>query len=242
MRSHRVLLVAQSPVLRYGIRGILDAHGIAGEVREEAAILDGVAASIERQPTLVIVQDALTGVNGTVGGRALREAAPRTGVIVLADVVDDDRLVLALRHGVDALLPSASDVPTLVATIARIDAGDVPIAADMLKRPALTSRMTSAIRHDAHAAATDGAESFSGVEIAVMDGIVRGASNRDIAAALRIGEQAVRTHAAAVLRKLGATDRLSALVAAARSGYVDLGAQMPFSSQSPRRAQLWSAA
>jgi DNA-binding NarL/FixJ family response regulator len=69
--------------------------------------------------------------------------------------------------------------------------------------------------------------SLSGREIAILDGVVRGLSNREIAAGLYVVEQTVKNHMTSLLRKLAAGDRTEAVVSAVRTGMIDLGAQLP---------------
>ncbi|HKG25089.1 MAG TPA: response regulator, partial [Thermomicrobiales bacterium] len=105
----RVLLVAQSPVLRIGIQGVIEAGEDFRIVAEAENGLQATAMAASHLPTLAIIQDALRGVSGVVVARAVRDVSPRTRIVVLTDEVDDERVVAAVVHGVDALLPAAID-------------------------------------------------------------------------------------------------------------------------------------
>src|SRR6476619_3981354 len=104
MRRHHVLIVSQSPVFRFGIGGVLEGANPDVQIIEASNALDAVAEAISGSPSLVIIQEALAGVSGIVAARALRERINVAPIIVLADEIDDERIVSAIGHGVDALL------------------------------------------------------------------------------------------------------------------------------------------
>jgi DNA-binding NarL/FixJ family response regulator len=220
----RMALVAQSPVLRIGIQGVLEADGRYRVVAEAENGLEAAAVASAYQPSAFVIQDALRGVSGVVVARAVREISPRTGILVLTDEVDDERIVAAVVHGVDALLPAAIDGPGLLAAVRRVIAGDRPLDELVLSRPEIAARVFA----EARAASTaDRSNALSGREIAILDGVVRGLSNREIAAGLYVVEQTVKNHMTSLLRKLSAGDRTEAVVSAVRTGMIDLGAQLP---------------
>src|SRR5690242_10827587 len=107
MAPVRVLLLAQSPVLRFGIQGILD-HAFAIErVAESDNALDAASIAQEFAPHLVVIQYALPGVNGMLAARMLRDLVPDARIAILSDFTDDADKVQAIRHGADALLSAA---------------------------------------------------------------------------------------------------------------------------------------
>ena len=123
----RVLLVAQSPVLRIGIQGVIEAGEDFRVIAEADNGLQATAMAASHEPALEVIQDALRGVSGVVVARAVRDVSPRTRVAVLTDEVYDERIVAAVVHGVDALLPAAIDGGELVTALRRVCAGDRPL-------------------------------------------------------------------------------------------------------------------
>lgn len=225
--QERVLLVAQSPVLRIGIQMVLEARDDHRIVAEAENGLQATALAASHEPTLAVIQDALRGVSGVVVARAIRDVAPRTRLVVLTDEVDDERIVAAVVHGVDALLPSAIDGPGLLAELAGIRAGARPLDEIVLSRPDIAARVFDEARTVATGDPAVRSSALSGREIAILDGVVRGLSNREIAAGLFVVEQTVKNHMTSLLRKLSAGDRTEAVVSAVRTGMIDLGAQLP---------------
>jgi DNA-binding NarL/FixJ family response regulator len=220
----RMALVARSPVLRIGIQGVLETDGRYRIVAEAENGLEAAAVASAYQPTAYVIQDALRGVSGVVVARAVREISPRAGILVLTDEVDDERIVAAVVHGVDALLPAAIDGPGLLAAVRRVVAGGRPLDDLVLSRPEIAARVFAEARA---IPATGGSSALSGREIAILDGVVRGLSNREIADGLYVVEQTVKNHMTSLLRKLSAGDRTEAVVSAVRTGMIDLGPQIP---------------
>ena len=227
--QERVLLVAQSPVLRVGIQGVLETAGGFQVVAEAQNGLEAAACVATCEPSIVIIQDALRGVSGVAVARAVRELCSRARIVVLTDEVDDARIVAAVVHGADALLPAAVDAQGLITAIRCVAAGGRPLAELVLSRPDLAARVFAEAR--AVGVTTDGApvrpSMLSGREIAILDGVVRGLSNREIAERLYLVEQTVKNHMTTLLRKLSAGDRTEAVVSAVRTGMIDLDAQLP---------------
>ena len=224
--QERVLLVAQSPVLRIGLQGVLEAEGhlIVAEAQNG---LEATALAGSHQPTLAVIQDALRGVSGVVAARAVRDVAARTRIVVLTDEVDDERIVAAVVHGVDALLPSAIDGVGLIAAIGRVTAGERLLDELVLSHPQIAAKVFNEARTAATIGTSIRSSTLSGREIAILDGVVRGLSNREIASGLYVVEQTVKNHMTSLLRKLSAGDRTEAVVSAVRTGMIDLGAQLP---------------
>src|SRR5688572_17996367 len=137
----RVLLVAQSPVLRIGIQGVIEAGEDFRVIAEADNGLQATAMAASHQPTLAIIQDALRGVSGVVAARAVRDVSPRSRVVVLTDEVDDERIVAAVVHGVDSLLPAAIDSAGLVTALRRVRAGERPLEDLVLSRPEIAARV-----------------------------------------------------------------------------------------------------
>jgi DNA-binding NarL/FixJ family response regulator len=225
--EERVLLVAQSPVLRIGIQAVLEARKDYCIIAEAENGLQATALAASHEPTLAIIQDALRGVSGVVAGRAVHEVSHQTRVVVLTDEIDEERIVAAVVHGVDALLPAAIDGSELIAALGRLCAGERSLEELVLSRPEIAARVFDEARAVATGEAPIRSSALSGREIAILDGVVRGMSNREIAAGLFVVEQTVKNHMTSLLRKLSAGDRTEAVVSAVRTGMIDLGAQLP---------------
>jgi DNA-binding NarL/FixJ family response regulator len=235
MDGVRVLLLAQSPVLRFGIRGILDGVLDIGEVAEADNALDAAASAQAFDPDLIVIQYALPGVNGMLAARMLRDLVPRAKIAVLSDYLSDADIVLALRHGADALLSAAIEPASFTQTIGDLLAGRAVLTDYVLEQPALAARVFDAVRsagigedasYRSWALLTPG-------EIAILDGSVRGLSSREIGELTGIGEHAMKSLTTSLFAKLDATDRTTAIVAAVRTGLVQLNHHLPAQAPAP---------
>jgi len=225
--QERALLVAQSPVLRIGIQGVLEAGDDVRIIAEAENGLQATAFAEVQEPDLVIIQDALRGVSGVVVARAIRDVSPKTRIVVLTEDDSDTRIVAAIVHGVDSLLPAAIDGAGLIAALARLRAGDRPLDDLVMRRSDIAAKVFNAARNVASGDPSMRSSSLSGREIAILDGVVRGLSNREIALGLYVVEQTIKNHMTSLLRKMAAGDRTEAVVSAVRIGMIDLGAQLP---------------
>lgn len=229
MAPVRVLLLAQSPVLRFGIQGILD-HAFAIErVAESDNALDAASLAQEFDPQLVVIQYALPGVNGMLAARMLRDLVPNARIAILSDFTDDADKVQAIRHGADALLSAAIEPAAFTSTVAALLAGRSVLADHVLEQPALAARVFDAIREaETHQQRAGGPWAvLTPGEIALLDGSVRGLSVREVGEATGIGDHVLKSLVTSLYAKLDAIDRTTAIVAAVRTGLVQLSHHLP---------------
>jgi len=175
----------------------------------------GIAASgeelldhLEAWKPDVVLQDLLLpgGIHGIETTRRILERAPSTRVIALTASVDEARLMGALRAGAAGYVRKDAEPETLLAAVravARgrtyIDPAAAAIATDLSGSSDLTPRETDVLRQ-----------------------LALGRSNREIAAALEIGDETVKTHVGHLLSKLGVENRAQAMVQALKRGLVSL--------------------
>jgi DNA-binding NarL/FixJ family response regulator len=209
----QLLLLAQSPVLRIGLRGVLEQALPIASVVEANNALEAItipAGSTDRM--LTIIQDSLPGVTGVVAARVCRDRHPDSVILVLSERASVERSKTAIDFGANALLPAEIQPAQLVETINE----HFSRPADTRPSRSQSSRTGSVLRGD---------------EIAVLDGLVRGLSFHQMADVSLLGDQSVRASSDTLLRKLNAADRTTAVVAAIRNGLVDLSVQLPIQLQ-----------
>ncbi|QTX05388.1 response regulator [Agromyces archimandritae] len=206
----RVVIVDDQALVRTGIRTLL---GIAGidVVAEAADGIEGLAAIEAERPDVVLLDLRMPGLDG-IG--VLAELAARgdpTPVLVLTTFDDDELLVQALRHGARGYLLKDVTVERLTHAVDTLAAGGTLIS------PSVTDRLLRAIRAGA---ATDPppAEPLTSREVDVLRLMAEGYGNREIAGALHLAEGTVKNHVSAIIAKLGARDRTSAVLRALRDG------------------------
>ena len=211
-----VLIVDDHPVVRQGLRVLLEVHdGI--EVSGEAA--DGeqaLALAAEFAPDVILLDLKLPGMDGIAVLRELRAREVTARVLVLTSGNDPTQVSLALRSGASGFLYKDVDPDALVRAIRAVNDGNMllaPGAAGSLVPPGGGNGGWIPGRPPGWG----GLGALTAREREVLDQIARGLSNREIARVLHVSEKTVKTHVSSVLAKLGVQDRTQAALYAVRN-------------------------
>jgi DNA-binding NarL/FixJ family response regulator len=200
-----VLIVDDHPVVRQGLRALLEVQDdivVVGEAGDGRA---AVSLATSLSPDIVLLDLKLPGMDGLAVLQPLSAAGLR--VLVLTSATDPAAASQAVRAGAAGVVYKDIDPDALVRAIRSVHDGNVllaPGAAGSLVRGSAASTLTPRERE-------------------VLAGIAEGRSNREIARLLRVSEKTVKAHVSSVLAKLGVQDRTQAAVYAVRhdgnSGY-----------------------
>lgn len=210
----RVALVDDQQLVRAGFRMLVDSQDDM-EVVAEAGDGEQAIASLSDVAVDVILMDVR--MPGTDGLAATAALASRTNalIIVLTTFDLDEYVVSAIKAGASGYL--LKDVPPeeLLAAIRRVHAGDAVLAPSATRR--LLDRLAVSLPEP-----TDGVglEDLTDREREVLILMARGLSNHEICAELFLAEPTVKTHVGKILAKLGARDRVQAVVVAYETGLV----------------------
>ncbi|MDT0415010.1 response regulator transcription factor [Streptomyces sp. DSM 41982] len=210
----RVLLVDDEPLVRAGLRAVLEAQHdleVCGEAGDGAAVVPLVRAL---RPDVVAMDVRMPLMDGIGATRAvLAMAGPLPKILVVTTFENDAYVYDALRAGADGFLLKRARPAEIVHAVRVVAAGD------SLLFPAAVRRLAD--QHGGRAPAPF--PGLTGREGEVLRLMARGLSNAEIAARLVVGAETVKTHVSAVLAKLGARDRTQAVVLAYDSGFVAPG-------------------
>jgi DNA-binding NarL/FixJ family response regulator len=216
----RVLLVDDQELVRDGFSMILDAQPDIEVVATAGTGAEGVARAQEMHPDVVLMDVRMPGMDGIEATRRLRDGGfERLAILMLTTFDLDEYVYEALRAGASGFL--LKDVPraALVEAVRTVAAGDALLA------PTITRRLIERFVASPSPTAPPPSDlvDLSERERDVLLCLVRGRSNAEVAADLHVSEATVKTHVAAVLRKLGVRDRVQAVVWAYESGLVRPG-------------------
>ena len=210
----QVLIVDDDALMRAGLRSIFDAAEGIEVVGEAGDGREAIYLCRYRQPDLVLMDVRMPDLDGIAATRELLALHPELRVMVLTTFEQDDYIFGALAAGASGFLLKRTPPEELLAAVRTVAAGD------SLLSPSVTSRVISRM---AGAPAPDPErerrlEELTRREREVLVLIARGRSNGEIAAELVIEESTVKTHVKRVLRKLGARDRVQAVIFAYEAG------------------------
>jgi DNA-binding NarL/FixJ family response regulator len=212
-----VLIADDQALMRAGFRMILEAEPDLEVVGEAADGREAVAEAGRLRPDVVLMDVRMPEMDGIEATRRLLEANGDTKVVMLTTFDMDEYVYEALRAGASGFL--VKDVPPeqLVAGIRSVASGDTLVA------PSVTRRLIQEfVRRPPDAVRTRSPEldRLTEREVEVLRMIARGRSNAEIATEFFVSETTVKTHVAHVLAKVGARDRVQAVVFAYESGLV----------------------
>lgn len=200
----RLLVVDDHPVVRAGVVALLEREPDFEVVAEAADGETAVQLFAIHQPDVAILDLGLPGMSGVGAIVEIRRRFPAARIVVLTVFDGDEDIYRALEAGARAYLLKDTSREELAATVRAVAAG--------LRRipPAVAERL---------------AQRMSGSELTrreseILALIVAGRGNKQIGAALGIGEGTVKTHVNRLLAKLGVADRTEAAVTAIRRGLV----------------------
>lgn len=230
----RVLLVDDHAVMRAGFRMILDAAGI-DVVGEAATGVEAVAAASALVPDVICMDVQMPDMDGIEATRRIvADPAVSAAVVIVTTFDRDDYLFQALAAGASGFLLKNAGPEELVTAVRVAAAGDALLAPEVTRRVIERFTAGGAAPAAVHAEGTDqaivqpaAAPAASAVHVDLTDReaevlrlLARAQSNAEIAQQLYIGEATVKTHVSNVLQKLGARDRVAAVVYAHTHGLV----------------------
>ncbi len=221
----RILVVDDHTLFRRGLTALLARDPRLNVIGDAADAGQAQRKAQELQPDIILLDNHLPGVQGVDALPALMEAAPNARILMLTVSEDENDLDAALRGGASGYLLKTIEGDALTLAIQRAMQGDSVVAPEMMSK--LIAAYRGATKGEPVAveelAAPDSVTetaiaSLSPRELDVLRGIVRGASNKEIAREHGIAETTVKIHVQHVLRKLDVSSRVHAAVIASEHG------------------------
>ena len=215
----RVALVDDQAMVRQGLRMILEAEShltVVGEAGDGSDAIELVARS---RPDVVLMDVRMPKMDGIAACERICAAPAPPKVLMLTTFDLEDYVYSALRAGASGFLLKDAPAEQLVEAIDVVARGDAQLA------PQITRLLIAEIakRPQVGAANHPWVDTLTERETEVLRLMSRGLSNVEIAKDLFLGEATIKTHVGRVLAKLGARDRVRAVVMAYESGLVEPG-------------------
>jgi DNA-binding NarL/FixJ family response regulator len=206
----RILIADDHSVVRQGLRMFLSLDDELEVVGEAADGAEAVRLAHELKPDIVLMDVLMPVMDGITATNEIRQQLPDTEVIALTSVLEDASVVGAIKAGAIGYLLKDTQSDELRRMIKAAAAGQVQLS------PQAAARLVREVR------APDSPEALTERETDVLRLIAQGKANKEIAAALTIGEKTVKTHVSNILMKLGVQSRTQAALYAAQIGLVPI--------------------
>jgi DNA-binding NarL/FixJ family response regulator len=201
-----VLLVDDHSLVRKGFRRLLEDESGIRVVGEASDGHEAVEAMGALKPQVVVMDFSLPSMNGAVATRRIRELHPATEVLILSMHAELNYVRTCLEAGARGyLLKNALDLE-LVSAVRKVAAGEQVLDPRLGKL----------------ADATDAPPKLSTRELEVLQLIVHGKSNKEIAIVLELSEKTVSVHRANIMQALRMHNTAELVVYAIRSGLVSI--------------------
>jgi len=223
----RVLVVDDHPLVRAGLRALVDGEDGVQVVAEAADGERSLDVWREHRPDVVLMDLSMPGMGGVEATRRLVATDPDVRVVVLTSVPDATSVHEALAAGAVGYLLKDADPASVVSGVRAAAAGGAPLdprAARALlpgrgAAPAPAGQAQEARPEPAPPVAPVAPVAPVGREADVLRLIALGLANKQIGQRLGISERTVKAHAGSLFRRIGVTDRTSAALWARDHGY-----------------------
>jgi DNA-binding NarL/FixJ family response regulator len=202
----RILVVDDHHVVRQGLVALLNIIPDIEVVGEASDGLQAIDLHKILQPDITLMDLQLPNLGGVDAILKIRAADPAARFIVLTTFDGDEDIFRSLQAGAKAYLLKGMTVDELVSTIQAVHSGRTLISPAIAEK--LAERMST--------------QALTNRELKVLERIVAGRANKEIASDLQISEATVKSHINSLLGKLGVSDRTHAATVALQRGIVHL--------------------
>ncbi len=200
------MLVEDHAVVRQGLIALLSSARDIEIVGSASDGAEAVTAFATLQPDITLMDLQLPKIGGVEAITQIRATHPAAKFIVLTTFDGDEDIYRAMQAGAKAYLLKGMDIEELLATIRSVFEGKGRIPYAIAEK--LAERVSG--------------QQLTARELATLERIVAGRSNKEIGTDLNISEATVKSHINSLLAKLGADDRTQAAIIALQRGFVRL--------------------
>lgn len=217
MEAIRILIVDDHPLIRQGLKKVLELEEEISVVGEAANGEEALDLSRKLKPDVVLMDVNMPGMGGIEATARIRGDVPSTKVLILTIHDDDGYVMQTMRGGAAGYLLKDVEPRNLVDAIRIVHKGGSYI------HPTIAAKLMGEInRLSTGGKPPKAVQTLTRREIDVLRCLARGCSNRDIAGELFISEKTVKNHISSIFHKLNVTDRTQALIKGLKMNLVNL--------------------
>jgi DNA-binding NarL/FixJ family response regulator len=202
----RVLAVDDHPLLREGIAAMINSQPDMILVDEASNGADAIQKFRDHHPDVTLMDLRLPDISGIDAMIAIRTESPQARIVILTTFEGDVEIQRALEAGARGYLLKSMPPKELIEVVRQVHAGKKRVPAEVAAQ--LAEHISD--------------EALTPREVQVLHHVTGGNRNRDIAERLFISEETVKVHVKHIMEKLGASDRTQAIAIAVRRGIIRL--------------------
>ena len=229
----RLLIAEDHALVREGLRAMLASEADLAVVGEAENGREALEACRALEPDLVLMDVRMPEMDGLQATRAIKEARPRTSVLMVTTHRDPDYLLEAVRAGAAGYVLKESSKRELLDAVRKVLGGESPLAGDLAMQ--ILRRVAEKDTYQGHPPGEPLAEparcspvappahGLTPRETEVLRHLAAGKTNRQVAQELYVGLSTVKRHVERIIKKLEVSDRTQAAVRAIELGLL-LGA------------------
>jgi len=226
MKKITLLIIDDHPLFRQGVVDSLTLESDMKVLGQAANGDDGLSLIRSLKPAVAVLDVNLPGVNGQqITRQATQEKLP-TRVVLMTGYDDIEQAIHAALAGAAAYCSKDIQPRSLMGIIRDVAEGKYVFGSHVMNQHELQAWVSEQMEGARRSYSEPGSpfHPLSEREMEVLECVVKGMSNKEIASLLGISHQTVKNHVTAILRKFGVEDRTQAVVYALKHGWVPLNA------------------
>lgn len=202
-----ILIVDDHPVVRTGLRAVIESQDDFVVVGEASTGEEGVRRAALDEPDLVLMDLQMPGGGGVMATRQITSLDPAPHVMILTTYDTDADVLAALDAGAVGYLLKDAPPEVLFASIRTAAAGDMTLA------PSVATKLVARVSRPKH-------DALTARELEVLELLAEGIANKEIANQLLVSEATVKTHLVHIFTKLDVDTRTAAVAVAVDRGLI----------------------
>jgi DNA-binding NarL/FixJ family response regulator len=215
-----LLIVDRHPVLRAGVRALLENEPRLEVVGEVDSLAQAVVACASLSPQVVLFETDESAPETIEDMRRLRREAPDCALVVLARHEDDEEVYRAVLGGASGHVGGQAAPAELIATISEAAAGGEPIQHTLAERPSVGRRVLETYAEMAQRVPSTSDVELTERELRILELAAEGKTNSEIGREIGVSEHTVKGAISHLLARLRLSHRTEAVVHALRLGWI----------------------
>ncbi|MEW6093173.1 MAG: response regulator transcription factor [Chloroflexota bacterium] len=219
-----IIVIDDHPLFRQGVVNALSLEPGLRVVGQASTGSEALSLIRDLHPTVAIVDINLPSVNGLQVTHQVNMDKLSTRVVLLTAYDDQEQVIHAAWAGAAAYCAKDVDPGRLIQTVKDVGTGKYVIRDRVFSQKEFSHWLDEQMEQARHLYSEPGSpfHPLSDREMEVLSCVVRGMSNKEVAASLGISHQTVKNHVTSILRKFSVEDRTQAVVYALKHGWVKL--------------------